>query len=304
MNPIRLVPLAALFCLGLLCGACSQTDREETGETTLSPYPPVVYAYGYTVHIDKRPERIISLAPNITEIIYFLGAEARLIARTDYCDYPPAAAELPSIGTLGSYNHERIIAMKPDLILMMTFDGSSKSEYDRLKSLGLRPFALAEGPLENVINGIDTIAMVLGVEGTGREKSDSLRDIINDIREKGARLAPVSTFVVIDKSPLMTTSGGFIGSVIEAAGGVNIAAGDPIPYPVYSRELLLRQNPEAILVPAASDTIIRELLHLYPEWHELQAVQNNRVLTIPHNLIARPGPRIVEGLQRVFRLLH
>ena len=97
MNPIRLVPLAALFCLGLLCGACSQTDREETGETTLSPYPPVVDAYGDTVHIDKRPERIISLAPNITEIIYFLGAEARLIARTDYCDYPPAAAELPSI---------------------------------------------------------------------------------------------------------------------------------------------------------------------------------------------------------------
>ena len=308
MNPAR--TLFFLFCLGLLSSSCTEGDHKNKEEplnsrddSTEYPFLRIIDAYGETLQLDTPPERIISMAPNITEIIYFLQAENRLIARTDYCDYPPAAQNLPSIGTLGSYNYEQIIALKPDLILMMTFDGTSKEEYDRLKSLGLHPFAISEGNIDQVLDGIDTVSRVLGID-IKRTKTDSLRRIVRSIQNRAASLSPVSTFVVIDKSPLMTTSGGFIGSVIETAGGKNIAAGDPVPYPTYSREVLMRQDPEVILIPSTSDSAIDELLKLYPEWSTLRAVRNNRVRTIHHNLNSRPGPRIVEGLERVFELLH
>ena len=299
-----------IFCLGLVLAACSgrddPQDKSPDHSSDLHENVPGTFidAYGDTVTLDKAPDRIISLAPNLTETVAFLGAEEKLVARTDYCDYPSSVQELPSVGTLGSYNYERIVALKPDLVLMMTFDGSSKGEYDRLKSLGVRPFALSEGSLPHVINEIDTIGALLGLISETKDKTDSLRQIISKVNEEAASHKEASVFVVIDKSPLMTTSGGFIGSVIEEAGGRNIAAGDPIAYPVYSRELLLRKNPDVILVPASSEEAIKDLLELYPEWGQLRAVRQGHIRTIPHNLIARPGPRIVEGLQQIARILE
>ncbi|MCE2502796.1 MAG: ABC transporter substrate-binding protein [Chlorobi bacterium] len=293
----------------LLFGTCSENNNEKRFKTngslpTKDSALILVDAYKDTISLDNPPKRFISLAPNLTEVVYFLNGERGLVGRTDYCDYPPAVDSVPSIGTLGFYNYESMVALRPDLILMMTFDGSSKGEYDRLKELGLRPFAIAEGSINDVINGFDTVGIVLGRKHTAGQKTDSLRRIVMRIEEKAASYDPVSTFIVIDKSPLMTTSGGFIGSVIESAGGRNIAADDPIPHPTYSRELLLRQDPEVILVPSSSEKVIDEFITMYPEWQELRAYKEKKIRTIPQNLIARPSPRIVDGLQQIFRILH
>ena len=302
MNFREYVPLLLLL---VLCASCSRTEQKENVPGASGTFHVrLTDAYGEAIDLDRQPERVISLAPNLTEIVCFLGGENRLVARTDYCDYPPSVRTLPSVGTLGSYNYEQIVALKPDLVLMMTFDGSSRGEYDRLKALGLRPFALSEGMIDRVIDGIDTVGNILGLQEVAAARTDSLRAIVKGIRGRADSSTPVTTFIVIDKSPLMTTSGGFIGSLVEAAGGENIAKDDPIAYPLYSRELLMRKRPDIILIPATSDDISAELLELYPEWEQLQAEGKARLRTVPVNLIARPGPRIVEGLQQVFDALH
>lgn len=304
------------FLLPFLCSfflsACAEDEagrnrdagpgRAEQGEEDFAAT--ISDAYGKAYEADGHAGRIISLAPNMTEIVAFLGAEKRLIGRTDFCNYPPAILSVPSIGTLNSYNYERIVRLKPDLTLMSTFDGSSRKEYDKLAALGAHPFALAGQSITGTLNMIDTVGMLLGVLPEARRRTDSLRTIVDSVRALAAAAEPVKTFIVLNRAPLITVSRGFIDEMLRAAGGENIAAGDAIAYPEFSRELLVRLNPDVILVPADSKTIIDELLETYPEWREINAVKNGRLYTIHQDLIARPGPRIAEGIREIFRLLH
>lgn len=301
-----------LTVLGLLSlNACDQKPlqdsaqepaQDSTGFSALT----LRDAYGTTRTFSGPVQRIVSFAPNMTEIIGYLGALNHLEGRTDFCTYPPGVDSIPSIGTLNSYNYERILGLHPDVILMMTFDGSSRSEYDKLNDLGLKPFALEGNSVDGVLNAIDTVGMILGRQQIARHRTDSLRTVADSLRKLAAAQKPVRTFIIIDRSPLITVADGFINEVLEAAGAQNIAAGDPVSYPVYSRELLLHQDPEVILVSSVTETeeVLGDLLELYPEWKELSAVKNNRVYPVPRDIISRPGPRIVDGLSYVFGLLY
>jgi iron complex transport system substrate-binding protein len=222
-----------------------------------------------------------------------------MLARTDYCDYPPDVKNVESVGTLGSYNFERIVALAPDLILMMTFDGSSRREYDRLKELGLRPVAFAEGDLQSVIRTIDTVGRVIGRSERGSALAARLLRELDSIRSQNRGRDPVPVFIVIDQAPLMTVSGGFITSMIEAAGGRNVAEGNQVAYPRYSREALLTDRPEVILIPGLDPNAPARFLERYPEAAATPAGQNGRILTIDPNLLARPGPRVLEGVREI-----
>lgn len=307
----RFFLLTLLLLSSLFLVACGEGGSKETEEIESEKNPPgaqspiqVTDAYGGTITLQQPAGKIISLAPNMTEIIAFLGGLDRLVGRTDFCDYPPEVQSIPSIGTLNSYNYERIVRLKPDVTLMSTFDGSSRKEYDKLSSLGAYPFALDGQSIDGTISMIDTVAMLLGVRERGAHRTDSLRRIVDSIRTLATANKPVRTFIVLNKTPLITVARGFIDEMLRGGGGENIAAGDPIAYPEFSRELLVRRNPEVILVPADSKEIIGELLEAYPEWREITAVKEGRIYTIPQNIIARPGPRIVEGLAEIYRLLH
>lgn len=306
----------AVFIVLALSGftACSQeqdSKRESHADTvqanTEGAFPlHLTDAYGRTFTFDKPVSRIISFAPNLTEVLCYLGAADRIVGRTDYCTYPPKINTVPSIGTLNSYNYEKILELRPDIVLMMTFDGSSRTEYNKLADLGLVPFALDGQSIQGVLGGIDTVGMLLGHYKVTRHRTDSLRVVVDSLRQHVAQFPPVPTFVVIDRSPLITVADGFIDEVLRTAGGENIAAGDPVAYPVFSREMLLHKNPEVILVPSISESepVLDALTALYPEWNQLSAVKNNRVYAVPRDIIARPGPRIVDGLTYVARILH
>lgn len=308
-SPIRAIVLGPILLSMLFVASCGD-DRSGDGNTSAEggasrvPARQLTDSYGGTLSTERPVQRIVSFAPNMTEIVCFLGARDRLVGRTDFCNYPPDVAAVPSIGTLNSYNYEKIVTLRPDVVLMSTFDGTSRKEYDKLAGLGVHPFALAGQSIEGTIDMIDTVAMLLGAFPESRVRTDSLRGIVDSIRNLVSGRTRVRTFIVLNKAPLVTASKGFIHEVLTAAGGDNIAAGDPIAYPEYSRELLVRQNPDVILIPAPSDEIIGELLETYPEWRELKAVREGRLYTIDQDLIARPGPRIVEGLTEVYRLLH
>lgn len=275
-------------------------EVEISGSGSIDVY---IDAYGDSIPLVDAP-RIISLAPNLTEIVYALGAGDRLLARTDYCDYPPEATTVESVGTLGSYGYERIVALEPDVVLMMTFDGSSKREYDRLKELGLRPVAFAEGDLAAVIATIDSVGHVVDAAGRAEELTRPMRRRLDSIARLRTTEEPVPVFIVIDQAPLMTVSGGFIGSMVEAAGGRNVAADNPVPYPRYSREALLIDRPEVILIPSLDTEAVTTFRERYPEVLETPAGGRGRIGTIEPNLLARPGPRILDGVVAIRRALR
>ncbi len=294
--------LSLLLIAGVFFVSCSEKhpsdERVTAGEGTT-----IVDAFGDTISLSETSPTLLSLAPNLTEIVYALGAEKRLLARTDYCDYPAGVTELESIGTLGTYNYERMLALRPDLVLMMTFDGSSRGEYDRLKDLGLRPVAFDEGDVPAVIRVIDTVGRVIGREDVAASLTAEMSARLDSISRIVANEEPIPTFIVIQTSPLITVSGDFITSMLTMAGGRNVVAGDPLPYPRYSRESLLRADPEAIILPSLDPNGDALFLHLYPEVAETNAGRNGMIRVIDPNLISRPGPRLIDGIVELRRLL-
>src|SRR5690606_30415355 len=178
------------------------------------------------------------------------------------------------------------VTSKPDLVLM-TFAGNSYAGYRKLKELGLNAFALKDSTVNGLIATIDTVGMLLGRTADAKRVTSQLRRTIDSIANlAGAPGAGgVSTFLVVDKAPLMSASGGFLVEAIEIAGGINIAKGGATAYPLFSREELLRRDPEVILMAGQSREEVTELLKLYPEWTQLRAMRNNRIYVLPADLI-------------------
>ncbi|MBS1913485.1 MAG: cobalamin-binding protein [Bacteroidetes bacterium] len=293
--------LLTALCLALACSAC---DRARAPESTPAAHYAVVEvdAMQDTVRLATPARRVISLAPNITEMLFAIGAQDLLIGRTTYCDYPPAATRIEPVADMQQLNYEKIIALKPDL-LPMTFVGNMKTSYNKLKELGLRPFELHDSTIGEVIQGFELLGALVGRAEAGKAVAGRLRNTVDSIRRL-ARNDSVTVFVVIDRAPLMTVSSGFIAEMLSTAGGRNIAGGGVTQYPTYSREELLRLDPEVIIVPGPDWHGVSDLLNTYPEWHQLRAVRTNRVYVLPPDVIERPGPRIGIGLELLYRALH
>lgn len=263
----------------------------------------LIDAVGDTIQLSRPANRVITLAPNLTEMMYAIGAGEKLVGRTAFCDYPHQALQLPIMGDMLNIDYEKILQAKPDIVLM-TIAGNSRSGYDKLKELGLRPIAIDAATITGVIRSLDTIGLLVGNQHQSGKLVSELEHTLDSIAQIAAASPAISAFLVIDRSMLITVSRGFIHEALTIAGGENIAAGSIAAYPVIGREELLRKNPEVIILPAASQADAESLLELYPEWRVIRAVRNERLHIIQPGLIERPGPRIVEGIVQLYRLLH
>ncbi len=303
MNYPRLRFLLALTALILLAGCGNERadgegdDRRETGQITLSD------AKGGRISLSGPAKRIVSLAPNITEILFAIGAGERVIGRTAFCDYPPSAAAVEVVGDFQRPNFERIVALHPDLVLMSAV-GNLEEAYRKFGELSINAFVLEAATIEGTIEAIDTIGTITGLEPNARRISDGLRRQIDSIRSLAAASPNVSVFVVIDKSPLISVSKGFLAEAIEIAGGDNIAKGSVAQYPTFSREEVVRRNPEVVILVSPAPNAVEEILELYPEWGTLGAVRAGKIYRVDPDLLSRPGPRIGDGIDLLFRTLH
>ncbi len=293
--------ILTLLSLALASAACDRARAP--GSTPAAHYAAVeVDAMQDTIRLSAPARRVISLAPNITEMLFAIGAQDLMVGRTTYCNYPPAATRIEPVADIQQLNYEKIIALKPDL-LPMTFVGNMKTSYNKLKELGLRPFLLHDSTIGEVIQGFEVLGALVGRTEAGEAVAGRLRRTVDSIRTLAGNDS-VTVFVVIDRAPLMTVSGGFIAEMLSTAGGRNIAHGGVTQYPTFSREELLRRDPEVIIVPGPDWQGVSDLLNTYPEWHRLRAVRNNRVYVLPSDVIERPGPRIGIGLELLYRALH
>lgn len=258
---------------------------------------------GRRVILPTKVDRIVSLAPNLTEIVYAMGAGERLVGDTTYCDYPEAAKSVAKVGDTMHPSVERIIALKPQIVLVSTAS-QLEAFTKQLDEQHIAVYVTNPRNLDEVFRSIETLGDLFG-------SHDRAASLVADLRRRAAAVAaatkptpPVRIFYQVSDSPLYTIGReAYLTDLIRRAGGVSVTADVPGAFPRFSDEAALASNPDAIILPTggsmgnANSTVA-------PAFKGSPAVLNNRIYKINEDHLQRPGPRLVDGLEEMARALH
>ncbi len=303
--------LLLLFSLtATVLAACSPAEQAVTVEPT--DIPPLTFSDGRGVEItlDSPASRIVSLAPSNTELLFAVGAGGQVVGRDAFSDFPEAALSVTDIGGgWGEIDTETLLTLDPDLIL--SADIIAPEQNIALEDLGLTVFVLPN-PLElaDLYKNIETVAALTGHSEEAAALNEQLRARVSAILEKvsGASASPL-VFYQLDSTdptaPWTSGPGTFIDTLIGMAGGRNVGALLDSAWAQISAEALIEQNPDIILMgDAVWSGLNPEDIAARPGWEAIAAVQSGRVYAFDDNLVSRPGPRLVDGLETLGELLH
>ena len=256
------------------------------------------------IYLAKPPTRLVSLAPSITEVLYAIGSSEQIVGVTEYCDYPPEARLKPKVGYIHP-NLESIVALRPDLILAPR-EFLRAEILGKLEQLKLATFILEAKTIEDVLSHIQTIGRMLGHSASADALVAEMRQRITEIKARTAALPRPRLLYVLNSEPLITVGpDSFIGQLIELAGGTNVAARAKTPYPRLNMEEVLKADPELLIFPVgAAEGIPDSEQRVWKRWATLTAVKQGRFHHISSDLLNRPGPRIVQGLETLARIIH
>jgi iron complex transport system substrate-binding protein len=292
--------LAAALTVLAVCGGGAP------GASNRPAFPVTVRdAMGSKVTVRSEPQRIVSLAPAMTEVLFALGLEKRIVGVTEYCNYPRQAKSKPKIGGIVNPSVERILAQKPDLVIGMRLN--PKPVLRSLAKAGVPTFAAEPRSVKDVMGTITTVGALTGTRDAARALVSRMDARLREV-EKKMRGAPRPTVALLySEAPLWVAGGGtFPDHVIRLAGGRN-AAEEVHGYKQYSVEALLARNPDVILLTSmeGGDNAgrVRDFMRR-PSMRGLSAVKRNRVYMIDADLVDRAGPRIVDGVAEVADKLH
>ena len=260
---------------------------------------------GRTLIVPENPVRIIALAPSITEIIYDLGQEKRLVGVTQFSTYPSEAESLPRVGSYIRLDIEKIISLKPDLCLA-TKDGNPKHIIDKIVSLGIPVYVINPRNLQQIMDAITSLGSLLHAKQAAAELVIKMEKRIGQVQarvKKGNRKPRV--FFQIDAEPLFSAgTNTFIHELIELAGGINTTAGE-VSYPRYSWEDIILLQPEIVLISSMAGGLEPEyLVKSWKRWALLSAVKNNQIYVVDAELFDRPTPRLIDGLETIAAIIH
>ena len=260
---------------------------------------------GRQVTVPDNPQRVISLAPSITEIIFGLKESHRLKGVTTYSDFPPEAEKLPKVGSYVHLDLEKIVALKPDLCIAIK-DGNPRTIAQRLESLKIPVYAVDPNNIDTVMKTILEIGGLLGSNNQADLLVKNMRSRIQRVKSlvASAKHRP-RVFFQIGVSPIVSVgTPTFIHELIVLAGGTNTAAG-PVPYPRFSREQVLALSPEVIIITSmARSTVFEKVKAEWEKWPDIPAVRNRRIFIEDSNFFDRPTPRLLDGLELLIRLIH
>jgi cobalamin transport system substrate-binding protein len=262
-------------------------------------------ALGRGISVQSPPKRLIALAPNLTEILFALGLGDRVVGVTNHCNYPPEARLKPRVGSYVHLNVEQIISLSPDLVIG-TVDGNERYILDLLEQAHIKVFFVNPRDVRQTMETISTIGLVCGVPDRARQLSGDLTLRVNRVVEvTGARQRPL-VFLQIHIQPIMTVNRNTVHhDLIRLAGGDNMTADEPVTYPRISLEEVIRRKPEVILVSSMErEGRFEKARQDWLQWTSIPAVQKGKVHLIDSDLIDRPSPRVVDGLEIMAKLLH
>lgn len=260
---------------------------------------------GRRVYLAKPARRVVSLAPSVTEILFAVGLDSEVAGVTTFCDYPPAAKAKPKVGS-SIQNLEAIIGLKPDLVLAVKSEIVRPDVLAKLEQLKIPMFILAPKTIEDILGHISTVGSLVGHDREARVVAQGLRERLSGLRSRMGAARPVRVFYVVNTDPLISVgSGSFIHQMLELAGGDNIVGQTAIPYPKVSLEEVLRRDPEVLLFPVgASEGIPEAEQQRWRKWTTLSAVVHNRMHQVKAELVNRPGPRVVDGIEALAQAIH
>jgi len=253
---------------------------------------------GATLRLKAPAQRIVSLAPHVTETLFAAGAGGKLVGAVVYSDYPAAARNIPRIGGFSKLDLEAIAALKPDLAIGWA-SGNSPAHIEKLRALGIPVFLVQPEHIDDVAKSIERYGELAATQTLARAAAADFRQRLADLRGKYEARPKVRTFYQIWKQPLMTVGGRqVITDVIRLCGGKNVFADLKPLAPKVTVEAVLAANPEAIIASGMSEAR-PEWLDDWRQWRTLTAVKRDNLFFIPPDLIQRHTPRLVEGAERL-----
>ena len=305
LKKVSVLLLFIVMSIGLVsCGSTNQTSVDNGNESIQDAsvsYPVTIKdSFGKEVVLEKEPEKVISVAPNISEIIYKLGAEEKLSGRTDYCDYPEEVKNIESIGTLRKPDIEKIIDLEPDLVITSThFDeeNTAKLEEAGIKVIGL----YEENDVTGVYSIIETLGTALNKQSEATETVKEMKDSIDKVTKTVSELEKPSVYYVVgygEGGDFSAPENTFVGQLIKLAGGNNIVPESDSWS--FSLESLLEADPDIIVVREGE----KENFMSTEGYKELTAVKKDRVYEIDNNLLDRQSYRNSEGLSKLAEIFH
>lgn len=305
-----LLLLSAYLVAACVGGGATDGSAGSGSETTMetaesSKYPlTITDDVGRKMTLNSKPDRIISFAPSVTETLFAVGAGNRVVGVTTSDDYPPEARSIEAVGGYNGPNVEKVISLDADLMIL-SFDSSTKAYADDMQEkTGTKVIVINPKSLEGAISSIGTVADIVGESEKGQVVKERLNSELKQIEDQVSGEPKPTVFYEVWGDPLQTAGpGSFIDDAIKAAGGTNIAANTKEAYPQYSKEVLLRKNPDYYMVGVTSG-ISAEDISGRPGYSSLKAVEDDHVSVVDDNLIVRPGPRIVEGVREIAEEIH
>jgi iron complex transport system substrate-binding protein len=257
---------------------------------------------GREMILEQPARRIVSLAPNITELLFAAGAGDRVVGVTEFSDYPEAARSLPRVGSGAGLDLEAILALRPDLVVAWQ-SGNPVGQMERLRTLGINLFMSEPRQLLDVPDTLLRLGRLAGTEAIAQARADSFKHRYRQLWQQYAQRPVVSVFYQIWERPLMTLNGEHLFSdVLRLCGGRNVFAGLPALAPQIDIEAVLAADPEVIVV--AADEQDSPLLAAWQRWPSLSAVAQGHVYAIARDRLVRHTPRILDGAEELCAILE
>jgi iron complex transport system substrate-binding protein len=298
------VLVAAMFAVLGALPAHAQAGNAPP-DTAARAYRQVTDETGRHINVPQPVRRIVSLAPNLTETLYALGVEERLVGDTDYCDYPLEAQTKPRVGGGVNPNLEQVVALKPDLVLVTTAL-NRRETVAALERLGVPTYATDPRSVENILVSIERLADVLGVGERGEALVAKLRERLADLSRRLENRAPKRVLFIVWTDPLISIGrDAFLADALRRAGAQSVVDSTQ-DWPRLSLEEVVRIQPDFLVLasghPDAAETTLKSLSDL-PGWRSLEAIRGKRIAVIS-DAVNRPAPRLVDAIGELARQLH
>ena len=295
-KPARVILVRrAAMMLALACAclpiSCSSTRKAPEATRTFTD------ELGRTVSVIPNPQRIVSLAPSVTETLFALGLDNRVVGVTSFCDYPPEAKTKESVGDTQRPSLEKIIALEPDLVIISTASQLEQS-LRHLDEVQIPAYVSNPRDLEGMLTSIESIGDIAGVRDRANEVTRQLRTRIEAVRARIAGRPQPRVLLILGCEPLITAGApSFITDLIARAGGKSISALEAADYPQFSLETAVASQPEVIFLQAGNEDLPARL-------KQTPAAREGRVYRLDDALLLRPGPRLVDGLEEMAARIH
>jgi len=258
---------------------------------------------GNQLVLERPAQRIVSLAPHITELLFAAGAGAAVVGVSEHSDYPAAALDLPRISGGNGLDLEAILGLRPDLVIAWQ-SGNPAHQVSRMRQLGLRVFVSEPRRLEDVVTSLERFGLLAGSPGQARERAGAFRQRHAGLVRRYAQRDTVSVFYPVWQQPLMTVNGEhLISDVMRLCGGRNVFEALPGLAPQIGIEAVLVADPQVIIAGGGREEL-SELHAMWAPWPELKAVKEGHLFTVPRDSIVRPTPRVLDGAERLCHLLE